>query len=616
MYLIPEPKKMTLQGGHLCCYGLPLVLDARASDRSCLAARELRKTLEANGCYGIKLVKPLTVPEKCIYLTFARGDETAQGYTLTVSETGIVVKGDSERGLFYGIQTLIQIAEQTKVNIPCMEIVDAPDNYERGYFLDATRGRTPTLEGMKRFIDRLVRYKYTDLHLYLEHAFQWQGFEEIYTEQGFFTAEEILELDRYCHERYIELVPAVATMSHLYNLCVSKSFHKYSELADYKPEAHFWTESGIHHCLDISNPESYLLMERMLDQVVPLFHSKKFNINCDDAVDMGNDRSKPLADKIGKGPMYAAYLNKLYDYLHGQHGKEVMFWGDVVGNYFPQCTGDCSMAGALLPEDITCLYWNYVYPYRADRLQTIIDAGMKQLVFCAWDSHGIVPLYHGHAGRKDVAYENIAEMAQLAVDHKSYRFLLSTWGHSRHAEMNFPQLAYGGAKSWNCAGNANMEAFDAHISAIEYGDARVLTLLNEISILALSTTPSLLAQYNGVRQMKALGEAPEFALMEPEAGLRGQYDAIREREQALLACNFNESRDAVLTCVKLTRLEIAVKLSRKDPVMDNFALAIEIERWLEEYAAAWRKYNKEGGLHRTFDFYMYYCSVLRTGRWD
>ena len=104
--------------------------------------------------------------------------------------------------------------------------------------------------------------------------------------------------------------------------------------------------------------------------------------------------------------------------------------------------------------------------------------------------------------------------------------------------------------------------------------------------------------------------------MEPEEGLRGQYDAIWEREQALLACNFNESRDAVLTCVKLARLSIAVRLSRKDPVMDNFALAIEIERWLEEYATVWRKYNKEGDLHRTFDFYMYYCSVLRTGRWD
>ena len=244
MYIVPQPKKMEIKEGVFCGYEKNIVLDVKTGDRIFIAAKDLKKVMAENGFSGIKIVKPVRVPEKCIYLTYEGNDENAQGYTLTVNENGVVIKGESERGLFYGIQTLKQIVMQEKVNIPYMEIKDSPDVYERGYFHDVTRGRVPTVETLKKIVDKIVLYKYTDLQLYIEHAFNWEGFEEINVNMGFMTAEEIMEIDQYCYDRFIDLVPAFSTLGHSYNLLQSKSYSKYCELENYEPKPAFYVFAG------------------------------------------------------------------------------------------------------------------------------------------------------------------------------------------------------------------------------------------------------------------------------------------------------------------------------------------------------------------------------------
>jgi len=228
MHIIPQPKQMEIKSGSFYIYQGVITIDKNCGHNIFVAAKELKKTMAEAGCGETIIVKPLSSQKGGIYLTFEENGK--QGYDICVDESGIVVKGHSEQGLFYGIQTLRQIFIQSGVNVPYLEISDNPDYDDRGYYLDISRGRVPTLDGIKKFADKLAFYKYSSFQLYIEHTFAWSGFEEIYTNQGYLTAEEILELDDYCKERYIELVPSFSTFGHLFGLLQSKSFNEYAEL--------------------------------------------------------------------------------------------------------------------------------------------------------------------------------------------------------------------------------------------------------------------------------------------------------------------------------------------------------------------------------------------------
>jgi len=611
MYIVPQPREMKLNEGVLCAYEYDLVLDKNCETNIFIAAKELKNIMQENGFTNTRILKPINVKENCIYLTFEEKD--SQGYSITVNEKGVVVKGESQQGLFYGIQTLKQIIMQNGINIPYLEINDKPDMTERGYYLDISRGRVPTVEGIKKFIDKAAFYKYTDFQLYIEHTFAWEGFEEIYTHQGYLTAEEILEIDAYCRERYIDLVPSFALFGHLFNLLQSKSYNEYCELKDHKMVKHNYRERMEHHTIDLSNPKSFDLLKEMLGQVIPLFTSKKFNICCDETVDLGVGRAKEMADKIGKGQMYVNHINALYKYLHDEMGKEIMFWGDIVGNYFLDIMGDCSDVVTQLPEDIICLLWEYNYPMREKRYVTIMENSLTKCL-CPWTAGAsrFIPLYHGTGY---VGCDNIDEMARFGKKNGVYRMLVTDWGdsgHVCHAELRFPLLALGGAKAWNNDSLDGFEKFDCYISEIEYGNSEMLSLLKQVSEISKPYQwESLVAEYNRSGASVDIN-AVMSEVLPPEESLKDVYFKLENLEKKIASCKMNDSRDAIITAVKGTRLVVAIKLAEKYPVMDNFVLANKIEKWFEEFALVWRKDNKEGELHRMYEFLEIYCARLRT----
>ncbi|MBO5452560.1 MAG: family 20 glycosylhydrolase [Clostridia bacterium] len=610
MYIVPQPKELKSGDGILCAYEYDVVLDKHCENNIFIAAKDLKNVMIENGFTNTKIVKPLTKRENCIFLTFE--EKGGQGYSLNVNEKGIIVNGESQRGLFYGIQSLKQIIMQSGINVPYLEINDSPDMKERGYYLDISRGRVPTVEGIKKFIDKAAFYKYTDFQLYIEHTFAWEGFEEIYTHQGYLTAEEILEIDAYCRERYIDLVPSFALFGHLFNLLQSKSYNKYCELENHKMIKHNYRERMEHHTIDLSNPESFELLKRMLDQVIPLFTSNKFNICCDETVDLGIGRAKEMADKIGKGQMYVNHINALYKYLHDEMGKTIMFWGDIVGNYFLDIMGDCSDVVTQLPEDIICLLWEYNHPMREKRYVTIMENRLTKCV-CPWTACAsrFIPLYHGTGY---VGYDNIDEMARFGKKNGVDRMLVTDWGdsgHVCHAELRFPLLALGGAKSWNNDSLDGFCEFDRYISQIEYGNPEVLALLKEVSeVSKLFQWGNLISEYNNCVASVDIN-APKCEKKPPTKKMKEAYSKLEELEIKIASCKMNESRDAVITAVKGTRLVIAIKLAEKYPVMDNFVLANKIEQWFEEFALVWRKDNKESELNRMYEFLEIYCTELR-----
>ena len=61
-----------------------------------------------------------------------------------------------------------------------MQIMDAPDMPNRGYYFDQTRGRILKLEELKKIADRMSLYKLNQLQLYVEHTYLFRDFSEMW----------------------------------------------------------------------------------------------------------------------------------------------------------------------------------------------------------------------------------------------------------------------------------------------------------------------------------------------------------------------------------------------------------------------------------------------------
>ena len=217
--------------------------------------------------------------------------DESEAYSLDITSDKIVITG-SEKGVFYAVSTLRQLIHEYGDKIPCMQINDEPDFAVRGYYFDITRGRVPKLETLYKLCDTLAYYKLNHLELYVEHSFEYTGMEEIWHDKSPITREEIKALDAYCRKLYIELVPSFSLFGHLYEIL---RHPKYSHLCEITPESYYsWHDRMIHHTIDITNPESFELIKGMIDDVVDLFTSDKFNICCDETFDLGTGKSKAV----------------------------------------------------------------------------------------------------------------------------------------------------------------------------------------------------------------------------------------------------------------------------------------------------------------------------------
>jgi len=178
-----------------------------------------------------------------------------------------------------------------------------------------------TVEPVEKLIDILAYYKLNSLQLYIEHAFDFNEYRCFLEPQGYLTAEEILELDDYCYENFIDFIPSLSTFGHLYRLLETKEYKHLCELDEFTPDPNLWLNRMLHHTIDASNPESFELISSLIDQYIPLFRSKYFNICCDETFDLCNGRNKGK----DKGALYLEFTTKLITHVSSR-GKTVMMW--------------------------------------------------------------------------------------------------------------------------------------------------------------------------------------------------------------------------------------------------------------------------------------------------
>ena len=414
---------------------------------------------------------------------------TPGAYTLTIDIDGIAITGCDFEGMRNGVQTLRQLIRQNGAVLPVLQIEDAPAYRIRGYYLDATRGRVPTLAWLKQWADKLCLYKYNQLQLYIEHTFAFDGMSETWRGSSPLTPADILEFDQYCANLGIELVPSVSTFGHQYVAMRTQELRELGEFPEDADRPFSFIERMRHHTLNVADDRAFAFSTQLVDSYLQLFRTNRFNICADETFDLGKGQSKQEAQRVGVATLYATYVGKLCEHL-SQQGHEPMFWGDIAIE-MPEIL-------ETLPNNVTLLNWQYDPEATDEKIQLVAKAGAKQIVCPAvWGWNALLP-------RIDDAWNNIACIARYGIDCGAEGMLVTDWGdfgHVNDPRMAVPGMIFGAQYAWNPAGdtaesivkdtdeNSAENDLLARIARVEYDDcsARFVTLLRSASAQAVFT---------------------------------------------------------------------------------------------------------------------------------
>jgi hypothetical protein len=411
-----------------------------------------------------------------------RGQAKPGGYRLAIGPKGIRLEADSVAAAFHGVGTLEQVVRQSKPGVlPALTIDDWPDFADRGVYYDVCRGRVPKRERLLEQADLLSRFKINHLQLYIEHTFRFRGHPEIGRGASPLTAEDILELDRFCADRHIELVPSLATFGHMATVLKHKQYHHLAEdwgVGEYvSPEAERLRHKRYGWTLSPANPGVYDFLDSLFAEFLPLFRSDQFNVCCDETWDLGMGQSYALCRRRGKGRVYLDHIVKL-NRLCRKYGKRLMFWGDIIRHY-PELIRH-------IPKDVTVLDWAYTYDHDFDSIRDFKKAGLRYMA---------CPSVSGYSSlfpRLPEAAANIHGFAQAGKKNGASGLLNTDWGDGGHynfMEYSWHGYLFGAEQSWNT--RADRKTFTARFCKIFLNDdspalARAIDELGDIAYLQVN----------------------------------------------------------------------------------------------------------------------------------
>ncbi len=456
--LLPQVKDVRFTGGQVKLSLIDSILIPANETSYTRSALFLKDTISL--FLGVNL--PIICGEMCglpIELCI-EGEGEPEEYVISIDSQRLQLRAPFEQGLFRGVQTLFQVMQSCGDTVPHLKIHDWPDFKIRGFYHDVTRGKVPTLSTLKLLVDNLARYKINHLELYIEHTFAFRNIPELWVDKDPLQPEDILALDAYCRDRYIDLVPSLSTFGHLYELLRLPRFEHLNELdisASQLPRD-LWDRMA-HYTLDVSNPESFLLVKSMIEEYLPLFTSRYFNICCDETFDLGKGRNIQVASREGTGRLYVEFVKKIMSVVIDK-GKIPMLWGDIVQKH-PELISE-------LPPEAVFLNWDYTPDVSDTAVKLFQKSGVTQIV-CPG-----VQGWSRFANDIDRACSNISRMVRYGFEAGAAGVLTTDWGDCGHINFqvnSFHGMAFSASEAWNVGSVADAQRFDDDFSFLQWGGA-------------------------------------------------------------------------------------------------------------------------------------------------
>jgi hypothetical protein len=460
--LLPRPWRVTPGDGAFSVdAGTRLQVSGEAAEATLHTTRGLQRALAASFGLVLDLVPTGSpAPENAVSLVVVGRDATTfpaetfgwawsadlgpQGYALRVTPDGAVVAAEGEAGLFYGVQTLVQLAKLTGRSWPALAIEDRPVLPVRGLMLDVSRMKVPTLDTLTDLVRTLAHHKYNQFQLYTEHTFRFPRHPAIGADAGSLTGDDILALDAVCRAHHVELVPNLQSLGHQRAML---DLPAYGHLAETP-----WNWS-----LATGREETFELLDELYGDLLPAFSSRWLNVDADEPWDMGRGQSARLTDELGIGRVYLRHIERLHA-LAAKHGRRMMMWADMFWHH-PDLIPE-------LPEDILLLDWWYERKERYETVDALAEAGRRFYVCpgtSSWSS--LFP-------RLENAIANIRGFVRDGVAAGAEGMLLTDWGDGGHyqplSQSRYPYL-WGAECAWT-GGATESAAFDAAFDRLFLGD--------------------------------------------------------------------------------------------------------------------------------------------------
>jgi hypothetical protein len=256
-----------------------------------------------------------------------------EGYVLLINKNERLLAANSETGLFYGLQTLKQLTRGGWKT--SLSIIDWPSFDHRVVYDDISRGPIPTVNYIKKQIERMAELKINYLSFYIEHVIQTVSHPDFAPSNGKLTIPQIKELSAYAATYHMQLIGSFQSFGH---------FEKILSLPQYKSMGETST------LISPLDPTAKKFLTEVIGELCDAFNAPYFNVNCDETFDLTKGRSKPYIDSVGPAKFYADHLKFLYDIVKS-HGKRMMMWGDVALQHEEILD--------MLPRDVIYLTWEY-----------------------------------------------------------------------------------------------------------------------------------------------------------------------------------------------------------------------------------------------------------------
>jgi hexosaminidase len=294
----------------------------------------------------------------------------ADGYRLTITPQQIIIAGKGA-GLFYGIQTLIQLMPAERVataKLPCLQIEDYPRFGYRGVMLDVCR-HFFSVEFVKKYIDLMAAYKLNNFHWHLTDDQGWRieikkypkltqvgsqraqtvigNYHDRTPQQfdntpygGYYTQDQIREVVKYAADRYINIVPEIEMPGHS-----EAALTAYPELScdpsfPYKV-AETW---GVFHDTYCPSDKTFSFLQDVLSEVMDLFPSKYIHIGGDEAPKDAWKKSafcQKLIKKLhlkNEEELQSYFIQRMEKFVNSK-GRSIIGWDEILeGGLSPNAT--------------------------------------------------------------------------------------------------------------------------------------------------------------------------------------------------------------------------------------------------------------------------------------
>ena len=286
----------------------------------------------------------------------------SEQYMLKITKAGIWIVGGSERGVFFGLQSLLQIAAASPVvkdslALSAVTISDKPHFEYRGAMFDVCR-HIFTVEEVMRYIDILALHKINKFHWHLTEDQGWRIEIKRYPELsqigayrnqtiigrnrkskvydgtrygGVFTQDQVREVVAYAAERYIDVIPEIEMPGH-----AVAALTTYPHLGCTGGPYEVWTRWGISKNIFCAGKEStFEFIENVLTEVLELFPYKYIHIGGDEAPrDMWKKCphcQKRIKDEGLKDEhqLQSYFMERVEKWLN-ERGRSIIGWDEIL----------------------------------------------------------------------------------------------------------------------------------------------------------------------------------------------------------------------------------------------------------------------------------------------